>query len=285
MSFAGAITSEFVVFMKASPERWGKMPDNEKKSNTLYFVTGDDLQQGKLYLGNILIADGAGLTSMSLNALTDIKFTNSIEADQVLMVGEDGKWTNVSLSEQIGNLVRVFKGATEEAAGTSGLVPQPKAGDQVRFLRGDGVWADPTGGVDFSAFEQKVNKFVGNNWDSTVTIIAQTEAKNAVANLVAGAPEAFDTLKEIADWIETHEEATNVLSQMKIDITNLKATTKTLNEWKESHTEAFNNLTTTVSSLQTTINANTKSISSLNQRVSAMENNLKWQVLQETPNE
>ena len=36
MSFAGAITSEFVVFMKASPERWEKMPDNEKKSNTLF---------------------------------------------------------------------------------------------------------------------------------------------------------------------------------------------------------------------------------------------------------
>ena len=34
-------------------------------------------------------------------------------------------------------------GASAEAAGTSGLVPPPAAGDEKKFLQGDGSWATP----------------------------------------------------------------------------------------------------------------------------------------------
>jgi hypothetical protein len=37
-----------------------------------------------------------------------------------------------------------FTGATAGDAGTSGLVPAPAAGDQAKFLQGDGTWATPT---------------------------------------------------------------------------------------------------------------------------------------------
>jgi hypothetical protein len=33
-------------------------------------------------------------------------------------------------------------GATASTAGTHGLVPQPAAGDNNKFLRGDGTWAN-----------------------------------------------------------------------------------------------------------------------------------------------
>ena len=36
-----------------------------------------------------------------------------------------------------------FKGATSSAAGGTGLVPAPTAGQQARFLRGDGTWQTP----------------------------------------------------------------------------------------------------------------------------------------------
>ena len=36
-----------------------------------------------------------------------------------------------------------FKGATSSAAGGSGLVPAPTAGQQARYLRGDGTWQTP----------------------------------------------------------------------------------------------------------------------------------------------
>lgn len=38
----------------------------------------------------------------------------------------------------------VMKGATASAAGTSGLVPAPAAGDQGKYLRGDGTYGTPT---------------------------------------------------------------------------------------------------------------------------------------------
>lgn len=37
----------------------------------------------------------------------------------------------------------VMTGATSGAAGASGLAPTPSAGDQGKFLRGDGTWNDP----------------------------------------------------------------------------------------------------------------------------------------------
>jgi hypothetical protein len=35
-----------------------------------------------------------------------------------------------------------MQGATEEENGTMGLVPAPSAGDNSKFLRGDGTWAE-----------------------------------------------------------------------------------------------------------------------------------------------
>lgn len=40
--------------------------------------------------------------------------------------------------------VPVMRGATSSAAGDLGLVPQPAANEQIKFLRGDGFWATPT---------------------------------------------------------------------------------------------------------------------------------------------
>ncbi len=36
-----------------------------------------------------------------------------------------------------------FDGATASADGASGLVPKPEAGDQDKFLKGDGTWGTP----------------------------------------------------------------------------------------------------------------------------------------------
>ena len=40
----------------------------------------------------------------------------------------------------------VMGGATSSAAGAAGLVPAPAAGDQEKFLRGDGTWQEVSGG-------------------------------------------------------------------------------------------------------------------------------------------
>jgi hypothetical protein len=37
-----------------------------------------------------------------------------------------------------------FDGATSSTAGEKGMVPTPTAGDNNKFLRGDGTWSNPT---------------------------------------------------------------------------------------------------------------------------------------------
>ena len=49
----------------------------------------------------------------------------------------------------------VMKGATSSQAGTSGLVPQPTAGKQTSFLRGDGTWVIPTNTTYTNATTEK----------------------------------------------------------------------------------------------------------------------------------
>ena len=46
------------------------------------------------------------------------------------------KWVNKTLDEIV---VEVMKGATSTSAGKSGLVPAPKAGEENKFLKGDGT--------------------------------------------------------------------------------------------------------------------------------------------------
>lgn len=49
----------------------------------------------------------------------------------------------------------VMTGATNSQAGTSGLVPQPTAGKQTSFLRGDGTWVIPTNTTYTNATTEK----------------------------------------------------------------------------------------------------------------------------------
>ena len=51
-------------------------------------------------------------------------------------------------------LSEVMTGATAQAAGQQGQVPGPAAGDNTKFLRGDGTWAQPSmAGAAFTVSE------------------------------------------------------------------------------------------------------------------------------------
>ena len=92
-------------------------------------------------------------------------------------------------------------GATATTDGTSGLVPVPVAGDQNKYLRGDGTWADPTASI-----QTTINTLVGNDPGKSVREIVTGE----ITNLVNGAPAAFDTLGEIYTWIQDHDSILDV---------------------------------------------------------------------------
>lgn len=62
------------------------------------------------------------------------------EYTQYLYNGEQYVW--ISHSSDLFNTYNVMTGATNESEGTSGLVPTPVAGDQDKFLKANGNWAN-----------------------------------------------------------------------------------------------------------------------------------------------
>lgn len=211
MAINSRFTKDYVVFMKATTDVWQKMPKNQKQSNTLYFVVdGPEDDVGRLYLGETLIADGSGITEMGVESLSDVKLSNTSTGDILVYNLNSRKWENMSLEGCIGDLIKIFQGATATEDGKAGLVPVPTISDKNKFLQGDGTWADPTVQVqqDLSNLESTVKILVGNDTGASVrsiaTGIAADAASAAVSQILDNAPEAFDTLKEVAEWISKH---------------------------------------------------------------------------------
>lgn len=137
----------YVRFLRGTITAYENLKNNGRLDNdTLYFVyTSSEATRGLLYLGDKLIS-GSSDGSSSEIAIADIKdviVNGDTLANQQILVynGSTGKWENSDLSTIISTAVSTMEGATSIADGKSGLVPQPKIGDQTKFLKGDGTWA------------------------------------------------------------------------------------------------------------------------------------------------
>lgn len=155
-------------------------------------------------------------------------------------------------------------GATDSTDGISGLVPAPVAGQQNLFLKGDGTWGDPT--LNLTSV---ISTLVGNDTDKSVRTIAAEE----VAKITADAPEAFDTLVEIANWIQNNDYGSDVVT-LQTDVGDLKQRVSTA----ESQISV---LQTDVGNLQTALSTAETNITNLDSRVTNIEGNLKWKEMVE----
>ena len=144
---ADIYSNPYVKFLKGSPGAYASL--ETKDENTLYFITVPGASVGKLYLGEILVAgnvspDGTNIVD-SLAELIDVDL-KGLSSGQVLSYdGESGKWVPITLPEAVTTAIMI--GADANNDGAAGLVPAPKAGDENKFLRGDGTWAEVTGGT------------------------------------------------------------------------------------------------------------------------------------------
>lgn len=134
-------TAKYVKFIRGSKAAFEKL--TSKKPDTLYFIYGEDESVGSLYLGDRLIANG-GATSQdvvnTLAGLLDVKVEN-VNDGMLLGYSEAlGKWIPMDITTLV--TTSEMTGATANHAGVAGSVPAPQAGDQEKFLRGDGTWAE-----------------------------------------------------------------------------------------------------------------------------------------------
>lgn len=131
--------TNYVKFLRGTPSAYASL--ETKDSDTLYFITATDASVGKLYLGDVLVAgnvtpDGTSIID-TLGELTDVNLSGLKDGQ---LLGYNGtNW--VPMSPETAFSVSVMSGATALENGESGLVPAPKAGDQDKFLKGDGTWA------------------------------------------------------------------------------------------------------------------------------------------------
>lgn len=301
--------TSYVAFVKATEALWNKMESSQRLDNVLYFVVdGPDDSIGKLYLGNTLIADGNGITDVRVDNLLDVDI-DAINGGDVLMYNmSTSKWENVSLASQIGNLIKVFSPASAERNGTVGLVPAPQAGQQDLYLKGDGSWANPTEAVvlKVETLKTSVDKLIGTDKGVSVRVIAtdvaSKEASAAVAKLVANAPESFDTLKEIADWIQEHPstETFTALSNkvtslndlvngntekgitgLVSQVSTLNSTVSTLNEDVTALKGKALTFTTDISSLKSGLATVNTTLKNHSDRIDSIESRLVWHELYE----
>lgn len=131
--------SNYVKFYRGTPAAFAALA--EKNSDTLYFIADTDKSVGKLYLGDVLIAgnvnaDGSSMID-TLAELNDVSIASLVDKHILVYDEASGKWTNKTIVD----LLPTLSGATADTAGEAGLVPAPQAGDQDKFLKGDGTWA------------------------------------------------------------------------------------------------------------------------------------------------
>lgn len=195
----------YVRFLRGTKAAFDKI--EIKDIDTLYFIyDSEDQTKGSLYLGNKLIGGGNGSTATvtDINDLANV-LINNVQDKQILTYdASTKKWVNKT-PEEI--QIEVMTGATADIVGTSGLVPAPAAGEQDKYLRGDGMWAAPLSDEQLTTLGKV---------DGLETRVGSIETK--YDNLIKDAPAALDTLKEIADWITKDETGTQALIQRVTNI-------------------------------------------------------------------
>lgn len=216
--------ASYVKFLRGSQAAYQKLIDNNTvDQDTLYFVYESAAStKGKLYLGNKAIATGEGGSTenpVDIEDLGNVTFSAGLaDKDFLVYDAATNKWTNKPLTtivEEVKAEIAVMGGATADADGSKGLVPQPVKGDQDKFLSGSGTWvaipAKDLTAEDVAAIPDLVTTVGTINGDTNTEGSFRNVIKTEVTNLIGGAGEAFDTLKEIQDWITTDGDATTKL--------------------------------------------------------------------------
>lgn len=172
----------YVKFVRGTPSAYESLP--EKDRNTLYFISEAESEKGILYLGTKIVAGGASISS--LKDLKDILITEDIDANSILVFNQgENKWKPVSIVEIFKQIVSVMGGATQDNAGTSGLVPAPEAGKQNAYLKGDGTWS--------TELQEEISVLVGSDTGKSIKQIASDLFDTRVGNM--------DKFKE---WLENN---------------------------------------------------------------------------------
>ena len=221
------IIGKYVKFLRGTPTAYRNLSIKDK--DTLYFVKEEDALKGELYIGEVLVSGSADDDEIVhyLNDLTDVDTAGTVTNS---ILGFNGEvWVPMDVNTLV--KISVMTGATETTIGTQGLVPAPRVGDEKKFLKGDGTWADIPKDESLTqrveTIETQINGDSGLN--KQVADISETLNKKAnsadvytkgeVDTNIANAIAAIDHLQrkivnsyeDIEEYLNTHDDATHYI--------------------------------------------------------------------------
>ena len=148
----------------------------------------------------------SGLYKITVDGSGHVSAVTAVTKADITALGIPGSDTNTTYT--------AFKAATASAAGGSGLVPAPAAGENDEYLRGDGTWATPTNttynnattstaGLMSSTDKAKLDGIASGANKTTVDTALSTSSTNPVRNSVV-----TTALNGKASTSHTHSAAT-----------------------------------------------------------------------------
>lgn len=133
--------ANYVKFMRGTIAAFNLIPI--KDPDTLYFIYENETSaSGKLYLGEKSIACNSTSADVVqyLSKLLDVDTSEAVDKNILVYDITSQKWVAAAIEDIYS--VPAMTAASAIADGKAGLVPAPKAGDHIKFLRGDGTWAE-----------------------------------------------------------------------------------------------------------------------------------------------
>lgn len=167
----------------------------------------------------------------SFSEINGINIENLHNGDLLIYNEDNNTWSAKSPIQ----VIPIMTGATEQADGTSGLVPVPKAGSNNLFLKGNGSWADPVPQV---LKKQVADLIALDNEKSAREIAAEESAKikNALNPVI----------NNLNNRIELIESSNNTYITNQIFVKGIGDLTQLFNAQEANNTvvDAINNLDT-----------------------------------------
>lgn len=216
-----------VKFLKGTASSYAGLA--EKDVNTFYYIDGKDL-----YLGNVKLSNGADLTAAIADITSNAEEISNIKAalGNLTQVKFDALVARMNTAESDIDTLQEDVAGLKTTTGSHGTrlteVEGTVSGHTTSIQNLTNTVNDLSENSATKAALKATDDIAKANQSAIATLNGEgpgsVSAKVAagIAEVVAGAPEDFDTLKEVADWIASD---TTGAAKMQADISSLKTTT------------------------------------------------------------
>lgn len=115
-----------------------------KAFNGAKISTNSDIEFTSAVAGLVSNRNGTIRNLITRTSFNEVNVGNPYDPTIILGSGVRPRYNTIEYLALYSDIPGDFTGASSVDSGTNGLVPAPAAGDQGKFLQGDGTWATPT---------------------------------------------------------------------------------------------------------------------------------------------